>query len=93
MIECVYHFLTSNSFFYCPGKISISVSGEFFIPKNSKSQDDINTAERANQFEVYKHFSYLILIYTKASIFVLERLVQSSCVQRRLPSNYASMGR
>ncbi|XP_015368597.1 PREDICTED: myrosinase 1-like, partial [Diuraphis noxia] len=33
------------------GKISISISGVFFIPKNAESDDDINTAERANQFE------------------------------------------
>jgi len=34
------------------GKISISINGVFFIPKNAESADDINTAERANQFEV-----------------------------------------
>ncbi|VVC29505.1 Hypothetical protein CINCED_3A000813 [Cinara cedri] len=34
------------------GKISISVSGIFFIPKNESSLSDINTAERANQFEI-----------------------------------------
>ncbi|XP_050058497.1 myrosinase 1-like isoform X1 [Aphis gossypii] len=33
------------------GKISISISGLFFLPKNAESLDDINTAERANQFE------------------------------------------
>lgn len=27
------------------------------MPKNSESQDDIITAERANQFEVLKHFT------------------------------------
>jgi len=35
------------------GKISISINGVFFIPKNSDSDDDIKTAERANQFEVF----------------------------------------
>ncbi|XP_025207235.1 myrosinase 1-like isoform X2 [Melanaphis sacchari] len=34
------------------GKISISISGLFFLPKNAESLDDINTAKRANQFEV-----------------------------------------
>nr|Q95X01.1 RecName: Full=Myrosinase 1; AltName: Full=Beta-glucosidase 1; AltName: Full=Beta-thioglucosidase 1; AltName: Full=Beta-thioglucosidase glucohydrolase 1; AltName: Full=Sinigrinase 1; AltName: Full=Thioglucosidase 1 [Brevicoryne brassicae]AAL25999.1 thioglucosidase [Brevicoryne brassicae]1WCG_A Chain A, THIOGLUCOSIDASE [Brevicoryne brassicae]1WCG_B Chain B, THIOGLUCOSIDASE [Brevicoryne brassicae] len=33
------------------GKISISISGVFFMPKNAESDDDIETAERANQFE------------------------------------------
>lgn len=36
------------------GKISISISGLFFLPKNAESLDDKNTAERANQFEVIK---------------------------------------
>jgi len=36
------------------GKISISISGLFFLPKNAESLDDIATAERANQFEVTK---------------------------------------
>ncbi|KAE9543770.1 hypothetical protein AGLY_002000 [Aphis glycines] len=33
------------------GKISISINGVFFIPKNPNSVDDVMTAERANQFE------------------------------------------
>ncbi|XP_025206428.1 myrosinase 1-like [Melanaphis sacchari] len=33
------------------GKISISINGVFYFPKNAESIDDINTAERANQFE------------------------------------------
>ncbi|XP_050546382.1 myrosinase 1-like [Daktulosphaira vitifoliae] len=33
------------------GKISISINGMFFIPKNVDSEKDIETAERANQFE------------------------------------------
>ncbi|CAI6360889.1 unnamed protein product [Macrosiphum euphorbiae] len=33
------------------GKISISISGLFYLPKNAESLDDIVTAERANQFD------------------------------------------
>lgn len=34
------------------GKISISVNGVFYIPKDPNSPDDLKTTERALQFEV-----------------------------------------
>jgi len=44
--------------FFYSGKISISISGLFYLPKNAESLDDIVTAERANQFDVIELFSY-----------------------------------
>ncbi|XP_050434304.1 myrosinase 1-like isoform X2 [Adelges cooleyi] len=47
----VYHLYNDEFKDKQQGKISLSLNGVFFIPKDEQSQDDINTAERANQFE------------------------------------------
>lgn len=53
-------FVTYRFFFFL-GQISIAISGIFFIPKDENSLDDINTAERANQFEVHILFTYVMI--------------------------------
>jgi len=57
VINLVFYILNRINIFYS-GKISISISGLFFLPKNAESLDDIDTAERANQFDVIELFSY-----------------------------------
>lgn len=59
MFTCAYKYI---------GKISISINGVFFIPKDPNSPDDLETAERARQFEV----SMLIVTYVIVYYVILQ---------------------
>ncbi|XP_050433677.1 myrosinase 1-like isoform X2 [Adelges cooleyi] len=47
----VYHLYNDEFRAKQQGKVSLSVNGFFYVPKDEQSQDDVDTAERANQFE------------------------------------------
>lgn len=53
----VFLYFNNFLFLFYLGKISFSVNGVYFIPKNPNSIDDINTAKRANQFEVLNNLT------------------------------------
>lgn len=70
------------------------------MPKNESSSEDVQTAERANQFEVLKLNAVYNIFYRNRNItsstffkICLERMVKSSNLQRRLSTNNATMGR
>lgn len=46
-------------FFYFAGKVSLTISGLFNLPKTN-SQEDVDAAERANQFEVSQQYDTFV---------------------------------